>query len=290
MESLLWDISSLTAYSRTLKRRFPASSRVWISSNLHCDSCCPVTQSCPTLCDSMDCSTPGFSVLHYLLESAQTHVCWVCDVVQPSHPLLPPSPPALSLSQHQGLFQWVGSSHQVAKELELQLQHQSFQWIFRVDFLEDCLVWSPCSPRDSQETSLAQLCHPLIHDCAHPRWSGSHPWRKGGPTLHPLSQFGEKKLLPTSAILIFFRVLFLLTSPWLLRSSLRIILYWISLWSMSLDWTLADTGLVPRVVPVNRPTKMGFGDKFSHGFGAALNTLSMENGMLVIYHIKWHHN
>ena len=81
-----------------------------------------------TLWDPMDCSTPGFAVLHYLMEFAQTHVHWINDAIQPSHPLSPPSPPALNLSQHQGLFQWVGSSHQVAKVLELQLQHQSFQW------------------------------------------------------------------------------------------------------------------------------------------------------------------
>ena len=72
----------------------------------------------------MDCSTPGFPVLHYLMEFAQMHVHRVGDAIQPSHPLLPPSPPVLSLSQHQGLFQSVSSSHQVAKVLELQLQHQ----------------------------------------------------------------------------------------------------------------------------------------------------------------------
>ena len=94
-----------------------------------------VAQSCPTLCDPMDCSTPGLSVLHQLLELTQTHVHWVRDAIQPSHPLSSPSPPAFNLSQHQGLFQWVSSSHQVAKELELQPQHQSFQWIFRTDFL-----------------------------------------------------------------------------------------------------------------------------------------------------------
>ena len=75
--------------------------------------------------------------------------------IQPSHPLSTPSPLALNLSQHQGLFQWVNSFHQVAKLLELQLQHQSFQWIFGADFLLDWLVWSPCSPRDSQESSPA---------------------------------------------------------------------------------------------------------------------------------------
>ena len=77
----------------------------------------------------MDCSTPGFPVLHYLPELAQTHVHWVGDAIQPSCPLSSPSPPAFSLSQHQGLFSWVNSSHQVAKELELQLENQSFQWM-----------------------------------------------------------------------------------------------------------------------------------------------------------------
>ena len=82
----------------------------------------------------MDCSTAGLPVHHQLPESTQTHVHWVGDAIQPSHPLSSPSPPALNLSQHQGLFLWVSSSHQVAKVLELQLQHQSFQWIFRTDF------------------------------------------------------------------------------------------------------------------------------------------------------------
>ena len=94
-----------------------------------------ITQSCPTLCDPMDCSMAGFPVHHQLPEPTQTHVHWVGDAIQPSHPLLSPSPPAFNLSQHQGLFKWVSSSHQVAKVLELQLWHQSFQWIFRTDFL-----------------------------------------------------------------------------------------------------------------------------------------------------------
>ena len=97
--------------------------------------CCSIAQSCLTLCQPMDCSKPGFPVLHYLLELAQTHVCWVDDATQPSHPLLAPSPPAFNLSQHQGLFKWVSSLHQVAKVLELQFQHQSFQRVFRIDFL-----------------------------------------------------------------------------------------------------------------------------------------------------------
>ena len=82
----------------------------------------------------MDCSTPGFPVHHQLPEHAQTHVHRVGDTIQPSHPLSAPSPPAFSLSQHQGLFQWVRSSHQVAQVLELQLLHQSFQGTFRTDF------------------------------------------------------------------------------------------------------------------------------------------------------------
>ena len=98
----------------------------------------------------MDCSTPGLPVHHQLLEFTQTHVHWVSDAIQPSHPLSSPSPPAFNLSQHQGLFKWVSSSHQVAKVLEFQLQHQSFQLIFRTDFLQDALVGYPCSPRDSQ--------------------------------------------------------------------------------------------------------------------------------------------
>ena len=86
-----------------------------------------LTLSCPTLCDPMDCSMPGFPVLHQLPELSQMHVHQVSDAIQPSHPLSSPSPPALNLSQHQGLFQLVHSSHQVAKVLEFQLQHQSFQ-------------------------------------------------------------------------------------------------------------------------------------------------------------------
>ena len=92
-------------------------------------------------------------VHHQLPELAQTHVHQVGDAIQPSHPLSSTSLPTFNLSQHQGLFQGVSSSHQMAQILELQLQHQSFQWTFRVDFLKDWLVWSPCSPRDSQEFS-----------------------------------------------------------------------------------------------------------------------------------------
>ena len=85
-----------------------------------------------TLCDLVECSTPGFPVHHYPPEFAQTHVLWVDDAIRSSHPLSSPSPPAFNLSQHQSLFQGVSSLHHVAKVLEFQLQHQSFQWIFSV--------------------------------------------------------------------------------------------------------------------------------------------------------------
>ena len=112
-----------------------------------------VTQLCPTLCDPMNSSTPGLPVHYQLLESTQTHVHRVGDAIQPSHPLSSPSPPALNPSQHQGLFQSVISSHVVAKVLEFQLQHQSFQWTPRTNLLWDGLVGSPCSPRDLEESS-----------------------------------------------------------------------------------------------------------------------------------------
>ena len=93
-----------------------------------------VSQSCLTLCDPMDCSMPGLPVHHQLLEFTQTHVHWVSDAIQPSHPLSS-SYSTFNLFQHQDLFKWVSSLHQMAKVLEFQLQHQSFQCIFRIDFL-----------------------------------------------------------------------------------------------------------------------------------------------------------
>ena len=103
----------------------PANAEVQFSS---------VAQSCLTLCNPMTCSTPHLPVHCQLPEFTQTHVHWVGDAVQPSHPLSSPSP-AFSLSQHQGLFKWISSSYQVAKVLEFRLQHQSLQWIFRTDLL-----------------------------------------------------------------------------------------------------------------------------------------------------------
>ena len=106
-----------------------------------------------SLWSDMVCTTPGFPIHHQLPELTQTHVHRIGDAIQPSLPLLCPSPPTFNLSQHQDLFKWVSSLHQVDKVLEFQLQHQAFQWIFRSDFLWEGLVGSPCSPRDSQESS-----------------------------------------------------------------------------------------------------------------------------------------
>ena len=113
--------------------------------------------SCSVISDSLrphNRSTPALPVHHQLPEFIQTHVHWVGNAeIQPSHPLSSPSPPTLNLSQHQGLFKWVSSSHHVAKVLEFQLQHHSFQWTPRTDLLQDGLAGSPYSPRDSQESS-----------------------------------------------------------------------------------------------------------------------------------------
>ena len=95
----------------------------------------PVAQLCLTLCNPMNRSTPGLPIHHQLSEFTQTHVHWVSDAIQPSHPLSSPSPLAPNPSQHQGLFWWVNSSHEVAKVLEFQLQHQFFKWTPRTDLL-----------------------------------------------------------------------------------------------------------------------------------------------------------
>src|SRR5574340_865514 len=101
----------------------------------------------------MNRSMPGLAVHHQLPEFTQTQVHRVSDAIQPSHPLSSPSPPAPNPSQHQGLFQRVNSSHEVVKVLEFQLQHHSLQRNPRADLLQNGLFGSPCSPRDSQESS-----------------------------------------------------------------------------------------------------------------------------------------
>ena len=129
----------------------------------------------------MDWSMPGFSVLYQLPKLAQIHVHWVSDAIQPSHSLSCPSPPTFNLSRHQGLFQWVGSSHQVAKILEFQLQHQSFQCIFRSD---------PCpspTPRvHSNSCPLSRWFHPTISASVIPFSSRLQPFPASGS--FPVSQ------------------------------------------------------------------------------------------------------
>ena len=126
------------AFSVICKKWFPNSWRLtpmFPSRILIVFAVVAVQPLCLALGNPMDCSTPGFPVLHYLPEFAHTHVHWVSDAIQPCHPLSSRFPPTLNLFQHQGLFQRVSPSNQVTKVLELQLQHQSFQWIFRDDFL-----------------------------------------------------------------------------------------------------------------------------------------------------------
>ena len=96
-----------------------------------------VNESCLTIWEPMDCSTPGFPVHHQPLETTQTQLHRVSDAIQPSHPLSSPCPITNNSAQHHVIFQWVSSLHHVATIVEIQLQHQSFQWIFRTDFLED---------------------------------------------------------------------------------------------------------------------------------------------------------
>ena len=153
-------------------------SRTFFSSQLLNFHCCSVAQWCPTLCDLMDYSMPGFPVHHQIPELAQTHVHWVSDAIQTSHPLLPPTPLTFNLFQHQSLFQWVGSLHQVAKVLELQLQHQSFNDYsglisFRVDWFDILAVQGTLKSLLQNHSSkaltlqrsaffMAQLLHPYM--------------------------------------------------------------------------------------------------------------------------------
>ena len=127
---------------------------------------CSVAKLPQTLCDPTDCSTPDSSVLHYLLGFAQIQIHWVGDAFQSSHPLLSPLPsvfPSIKVFLNEpALHIWW------PKYWSFQLQHQSFQWIFRVDFFQDWLVWSPCSPRDSQESSECSVSCQLFHSPLHP--------------------------------------------------------------------------------------------------------------------------
>ena len=150
-------LPSMGSQCRTRLKRLSNNSR----SSMTC-CYCSVAKSCRTPCDPMDCNVPGFSILHCLPEFAQIYVHWADDAIQPAHPPLPPSlllpsifPSIRIFSNDSGHFLWVSFSHQVAKVSEL--QHQFFQWIKRVDFLY-WLIWSPCCPRDSQESSATPQC------------------------------------------------------------------------------------------------------------------------------------
>ena len=143
-----------------------------------------VAQSCPTLCDPMNCSTPGLPVHHHLPESTQTHVHRVGDAIQSSHPLSSPSPPALNLSQHQGLFKWVSSSHEVDKVLEFQLQHQSFRWnpgliSFRMDWLDLLAVQGTLKSLLQHHSSKASVLQCSAFFTVQP----SHPYITIGKTI-----------------------------------------------------------------------------------------------------------
>ena len=140
--------------------------------NQYCIS--SVAQLWLTLCNLMDCSTPGLPVHHQLLELAQTHVHRLNDAIQPSHPLLFPSPPAFNLSQHQGLFQWFSSSHQVAKVLEFPSNEYSGLISFRIDWLDllavqGTLESSPTPQFKSINSSALNFLYSptltSIHDC-----------------------------------------------------------------------------------------------------------------------------
>ena len=143
-----------------------------------------VAQSCLTLCDPMNCSKQGLPVHHQLPEFTQTHVRRVSNAIHTSHPLSSPYPPAPNPSQHQSLFQWVNSSHEVAKLLEFQLQHHSFQRTPRASLLQNGLVGSPCSPRDSQESSpKAQFKTSILQCSAFFMVQLSHPYMTTGKTI-----------------------------------------------------------------------------------------------------------
>ena len=127
--------SNLLWYSYLENPMDGSQTQSWLSDFTHSNQVqfSSVSQSCPTLCDPMNRSTPGLHIHHQLPESTQTHAHRVGNIIQPSHLLSSPSPPAPNPSQHQDLFQWVNSSHEVAKVLEFRLQHQSFQWTPRTD-------------------------------------------------------------------------------------------------------------------------------------------------------------
>ena len=143
-----------------------------------------VTQLWPTLCDPMDCSTPGLPIHHQLLEFTQTHVHWVGDAIQPSHPLSSPTPPVFNLSQHQGLFKWVSSSHQVAKVLNFNFNISSSNEYsglisFRMNWLDLLSVQGTLKSLPQHHTSKASI----LRHSAFFIVQLSHPYMTTGKTI-----------------------------------------------------------------------------------------------------------
>ena len=189
----------------------------WSIADCHC---CSVAKSCPTHLASMDYSTPRlvcFPAHHHLPEFAQTHVHWVSDAIQPTHPLSAPSPLALNLSQNQGLSNELGHHIRWPKYWSFKLQHHSFQWILTIDFFQDWLVWFPCYPRDFQESSPASI----LRCSAFFMVQLSHPYMTTGKTtVLTIWTFVSKVMSLLFNMLSRFVIAFLLRSkclliPWL---------------------------------------------------------------------------
>ena len=147
-------------------------------------SCYSVAQSYPTLCNFMDWSMSGFPVLHCLLEFAQTHVHWVGDTMQTSYPLLSPSPPASNLSQYQGLFIMSGLFPSGSQSFGASASAWVFQMNIQGWFLYNWLLWSPFSPRNSQESSPTPQFKSISLWCsAFFTVQLSHPYMTTGKTI-----------------------------------------------------------------------------------------------------------
>ena len=153
--------------------------------HIHCTfSVRSVAQSCPTLCDPMNCSKPGLPIQNQLPEITQTHVHWVGDAIQPSHPLSSPSPPTFNLSQHQGLFKWVNSSHQMAQVLEFSFSSSlsneySGLISFRMDWLDLLAVQRTLKSLLQHHSSKASI----LRRSAFFIVQLSHPYMTAGKTI-----------------------------------------------------------------------------------------------------------
>ena len=179
-----WNDYFLKVWRIRLHKSEICSSKYTIWCSIDKTSVSSVIQSCLTLFNPMNCSMPGLPVHYQLPELTQTHVHWVGDAIQPSHLLSSPFPPAFNLSQHQGIFQWISSSHQVAKVLEFQFQHQSFQWTPRTDL--PYMDWLDLLAVQGTLKSLLQ-CHSskasILRRSAFFTVQLSHPYMTSGKTI-----------------------------------------------------------------------------------------------------------